>query len=423
MSSSSSSSCRVLSSGAEVLLRLGGTDTPLELRHRCSLSRLSSRFGHSPDLALQAFELVLQLLVGLLLLIQLSLQLLLGVLQSVDLPLRFVHLTFEGLQAQIQLHGNQHHRLQKVRDKNHPGVPEGPHWGWAHTWSFWSSREFCSSSPRITMSLTFLSSLRLASCRFARSLHTQKERHSQSVNTSALSLDLRADFAQLGWSTHTSFLHTRFGLWSWWCHYCQTLKKMKVCKLSSEALSWAPGSQLQPQTFKAPSTFPPCSHVTMHLIFASHLGSSPHLSSPSSLSSSSCIRASSWDTRFSLLDFWEPSRWDSLLFRSLFYRGDRQRRQQIFLLFNKFENWWKKGQDQTIMKTRCGWNEWADALLCIYLPSDSRACTCLSRAILSHSRSCLLALSCRSSFLICSTCQVESRHCHGYSRTQPEHNC
>lgn len=36
-------------------------------------------------------------------------------------------------------------------------------------------------------------------------------------------------------------------------------------------------------------------------------------------------------------------------------------------------------------------------------------CTCLSRVILSHSRSCLPALSCRSSFLICSTCQPERR--------------
>lgn len=102
----------------------------------------------------------------------------------------------------------------------------------------------------------------------------------------------------------------------------------------------------------------------MHLIFTSHLGSSPHLSSPSSLSSSSCIRASSWDTRFSLLDFWEPSRWDNLLFRSLFYRRNRQRRYQIIFLFNKPpENWWKKRSVQMKMKTRCGWNESADALL------------------------------------------------------------
>lgn len=96
----------------------------------------------------------------------------------------------------------------------------------------------------------------------------------------------------------------------------------------------------------------------MHLIFTSHLGSSPHLSSPSSLSSSSCIRASSWDTRFSLLDFWEPSRWDNLLFRSLFYRRNRQRRYQIIFLFNKPpENWWKKGSVQMKMKTKV-WMKW-----------------------------------------------------------------
>lgn len=41
-----------------------------------------------------------------------------------------------------------------------------------YTWSFWSSKELCSSSPCITISFTFLSSLRLASCRLARSLLT-----------------------------------------------------------------------------------------------------------------------------------------------------------------------------------------------------------------------------------------------------------
>lgn len=84
-------------------------------------------------------------------------------------------------------------------------------------------------------------------------------------------------------------------------------------------------------------------------------------------------------------------------------------------------NWWQKGQIPMKMKTRCGWNELADAsswLWCVIVciaPPDRRVCTCLSRAILSHSRSCLLALSCRSSFLICSTCQAESRHRHRYS--------
>lgn len=66
------------------------------------------------------------------------------------------------------------------------------------------------------------------------------------------------------------------------------------------------------------------------------------------------------------------------------------------------------------------WNEcvfWTESVAVIL---QTGVCTCLSRAILSHSRSCLLALSCRSSFLICSTCQAESRHCHRYSPTQSD---
>lgn len=39
-----------------------------------------------------------------------------------------------------------------------------------HTWSFWSCMVWCSSSTCIITSLTFLSSLRLDSCRLARSL-------------------------------------------------------------------------------------------------------------------------------------------------------------------------------------------------------------------------------------------------------------
>lgn len=50
-----------------------------------------------PDLTSQSFELALELLVGLLLLIQVSLQLLLAVLQSVDLLLGLIHLPFQGL--------------------------------------------------------------------------------------------------------------------------------------------------------------------------------------------------------------------------------------------------------------------------------------------------------------------------------------
>lgn len=65
-----------------------------------------------------------------------------------------------------------------------------------------------------------------------------------------------------------------------------------------------------------------------------------------------------------------------------------------------------------------------DALfqVCSCFPPDRRVCTCLSRAILSPSRSCLLALSCRSSFLICSTCQAESRYCHRYAPKQSDDN-
>lgn len=50
-----------------------------------------------PDLTPQSFELTLELLVGLLLIIQVSLQLLLAVLQSVDLLFSLVHLPFQGL--------------------------------------------------------------------------------------------------------------------------------------------------------------------------------------------------------------------------------------------------------------------------------------------------------------------------------------
>lgn len=38
--------------------------------------------------------------------------------------------------------------------------------------------------------------------------------------------------------------------------------------------------------------------------------------------------------------------------------------------------------------------------------------TCLSNEVLSHSRSCLAALSCRSSFLICSNCQWKQKWSH-----------
>lgn len=56
----------------------------------------------------------LQLLVGLLLLVQVPLQLLLAVLQSVDLFLGLVHLTLQGLQAEIQLEGRKINNGRKV---------------------------------------------------------------------------------------------------------------------------------------------------------------------------------------------------------------------------------------------------------------------------------------------------------------------
>lgn len=54
-----------------------------------------------PQLASQSFELTLELLVGLLLLIEVSLQLLLAVLKSVYLLLGLVHLSLQCLQTQI----------------------------------------------------------------------------------------------------------------------------------------------------------------------------------------------------------------------------------------------------------------------------------------------------------------------------------
>lgn len=50
-----------------------------------------------PDLTSQRFELALELLVGLLLLVQVSLQLLLAVLQAVNLLLGLIHLPLQGL--------------------------------------------------------------------------------------------------------------------------------------------------------------------------------------------------------------------------------------------------------------------------------------------------------------------------------------
>lgn len=68
------------------------------------LNYCSCWFMLLPRLVSQSFELTLELLVGLLLLIQVSLQLLLAVLQSVDLLLSFIHLSLQRFQTQIQLH-------------------------------------------------------------------------------------------------------------------------------------------------------------------------------------------------------------------------------------------------------------------------------------------------------------------------------
>lgn len=82
--------------------------------------------------------------------------------------------------------------------------------------------------------------------------------------------------------------------------------------------------------------------------------------------------------------------------------------------------WWK---DMYEFNELGALNWFCEVTLCVVVvPPDRRVCTCLSRAILSHSRSCLLALSCRSSFLICSTCQAESRHCHCYAPTHSDDN-
>lgn len=63
---------------------------------------------------------------------------------------------------------------RKARDKTHPRVHKALSWEQSHTWSFWSSKELCSSSPCIIVSFTFLSSLRLAICRLARSLQHEE---------------------------------------------------------------------------------------------------------------------------------------------------------------------------------------------------------------------------------------------------------
>lgn len=74
-----------------------------------------------PDFTSQSFELTLELLIGLLLLVQVSLQLLLAVLQSVDLLLSLIHLPLQGLQTQIQLQegNNTHSRLNVFKVNKH----------------------------------------------------------------------------------------------------------------------------------------------------------------------------------------------------------------------------------------------------------------------------------------------------------------
>ena len=67
-------------------------------------------WGSGPHLAAQGFELALELLRGLQLLVQIPLQLLLAVFQTVNLLLRLVHLSLQGLQAQVQLQGKRNAR-------------------------------------------------------------------------------------------------------------------------------------------------------------------------------------------------------------------------------------------------------------------------------------------------------------------------
>lgn len=84
----------VLSSGADVLLRLEETHKDV-VPERVAVGMMFGSWSVVclPHLAAQSFELALELLVGLLLLVQVPLQLLLAVFQSVDLLLSLIHLS------------------------------------------------------------------------------------------------------------------------------------------------------------------------------------------------------------------------------------------------------------------------------------------------------------------------------------------
>lgn len=87
---------------------------------------------------------------------------------------------FKAFRRRFSFTDNQQHGSQKVQDKFKFINIKLRMNVWTSTWSFWSSKELCSSSPCIAISFTFLSSLRLASCRLARSLQ-----HAGSVTSSS----------------------------------------------------------------------------------------------------------------------------------------------------------------------------------------------------------------------------------------------
>lgn len=87
---------------------------------------------------------------------------------------------FKAFRRRFSFMDNQQRRSQKVKDKFKFINIKLRMNVWTSTWSFWSSKELCSSSPCIAISFTFLSSLRLASCRLARSLQ-----HAGSVTSSS----------------------------------------------------------------------------------------------------------------------------------------------------------------------------------------------------------------------------------------------
>lgn len=138
-----------------------------------------------------------------------------------------------------------------------------------HTWSFWSCIVWCSSSICIIISLTLLSSLRLA-----------RER----LDFSLWNKHLTSNTAHGVWFVHITFNKKNLIIVLWW--NMPRLIQSQI-KLFSQRSS-------------------------------SYYSDFSHRSSTSSFSSSSCMRASSSVTKPSLLDFWEPSRWATLDFKSLF---------------------------------------------------------------------------------------------------------